>query len=149
MAHGGTNFAFETGAGGGGAVYKAVTTSYDYDAPISEAGIDLHFFAFICKQIVLFTGDLTPKYFAMKEVIGRYLPIPSVPVQNASAKGDYGKVNLTFVGSIFDLRDFIAQERLSVKKNESKVNPRFILIASKFQQLVETQSCGTLKLEAR
>ena len=85
----------------------------------------------------------------MKEVIGRYLPIPSVPVQNASAKGDYGKVNLTFVGSIFDLRDFIAQERLSVKKNESKVNPRFILIASKFQQLVETQSCGTLKLEAR
>ena len=38
MAHGGTNFAFESGAGGGGTNYKPVTTSYDYDAPISEAG---------------------------------------------------------------------------------------------------------------
>ncbi len=41
MMHGGTNFAFEAGAGAGGTGggrFYADTTSYDYDAPISEWG---------------------------------------------------------------------------------------------------------------
>ena len=44
-------------------------TSYDYDAPISEA------------------GDLTDKYFAFKKVIGKYLPIPDISVQDHVPKG--------------------------------------------------------------
>ncbi len=49
MAHGGTSFGF--GAGSNSPPFGVCPTSYDYDAPISEA------------------GDLTPKYFAMKNVI--------------------------------------------------------------------------------
>ncbi len=49
LIHGGTSFGF--GAGANSPPYEPCPTSYDYDAPISEA------------------GDLTPKYFAMKETI--------------------------------------------------------------------------------
>ena len=42
-----------TGANGGAGVYNPQLTSYDYDAPLTEA------------------GDPTPKYFAIRDVIGR------------------------------------------------------------------------------
>ena len=48
MAYGGTSFGFGAGANLDGASYLACPTSYDYDAPISEA------------------GDLTQKYFDLK-----------------------------------------------------------------------------------
>lgn len=38
MAHGGTNFGFWAGANVDGEVYQPHITSYDYDAPVSEAG---------------------------------------------------------------------------------------------------------------
>lgn len=50
MFHGGTNFGFSNGADSG---YSAVTTSYDYDAPISEA------------------GDTTLKYLAIQQTISK------------------------------------------------------------------------------
>ena len=50
MIHGGTHFNFTAGANQG-SHYQPVPTSYDYDAPISEA------------------GDLTEKFFLIKEVI--------------------------------------------------------------------------------
>ncbi|XP_021942675.1 beta-galactosidase isoform X3 [Zootermopsis nevadensis] len=52
MFHGGTNFGFLAGANFGDN-YQPQLTSYDYDAPITEA------------------GDPTSKYFAIREVIGR------------------------------------------------------------------------------
>lgn len=57
MFHGGTNFGFMNGANHNGA-YQPTVTSYDYDAPLSEA------------------GDTTPKFDAFREVIGRYAPLP-------------------------------------------------------------------------
>ena len=39
-------------------ISKVEPTSYDYDAPISEA------------------GDLKEKYFAFKNIIAKYLPLP-------------------------------------------------------------------------
>jgi len=42
-----------TGANGGAGVYNPQLTSYDYDAPLTEA------------------GDPTDKYFAIRDVIGR------------------------------------------------------------------------------
>ncbi|MGC7098237.1 glycoside hydrolase family 35 protein [Amycolatopsis lurida] len=57
MFHGGTNFGLTNGANDKG-VYQPLITSYDYDAPLDEA------------------GDPTPKYHAFREVIARYLPIP-------------------------------------------------------------------------
>ena len=57
MFHGGTNFGLTSGANDKG-VYRATVTSYDYDAPLDEA------------------GNPTEKYHAFREVISRYAPVP-------------------------------------------------------------------------
>lgn len=57
MFHGGTNFGLTNGANDKG-TYHPITTSYDYDAPLDEA------------------GNPTPKYFAFREVIARYASVP-------------------------------------------------------------------------
>ena len=57
MFHGGTNFGLTNGANDKGR-YQPIATSYDYDAPLDEA------------------GHPTPKYFAFREVIARYAPVP-------------------------------------------------------------------------
>ena len=57
MFHGGTNFGLTNGANDKG-TYWPITTSYDYDAPLSEH------------------GAATAKYHAFREVIARYLPVP-------------------------------------------------------------------------
>ncbi|XP_077548737.1 beta-galactosidase-like [Haemaphysalis longicornis] len=71
MFHGGTNFAFTNGASPG-----PVTTSYDYAAPLTEA------------------GDPTDLYFKIREVVGRYLPIPDAPLPAAAAKLGLGTVRM-------------------------------------------------------
>ncbi len=53
MADGGTSFGWMNGANSDGKNYEPDTTSYDYDAPISE------------------NGDLTPKYFAFRDAIAK------------------------------------------------------------------------------
>ncbi|SMH50255.1 beta-galactosidase [Rathayibacter oskolensis] len=58
MFHGGTNFGLTSGANDKGR-YAAITTSYDYDAPLDEG------------------GDPTAKFWAFREVIARYAPVPS------------------------------------------------------------------------
>ena len=66
MAHGGTSFGFHAGANEG--PYNPELTSYDYDAPISEAGWD------------------TPKFHAIRELLSKHLPpgetLPDVPARN-------------------------------------------------------------------
>lgn len=57
MFHGGTNFGLTNGANDKGR-YAPITTSYDYDAPLDEA------------------GNPTEKYFAFRDVIARYSTIP-------------------------------------------------------------------------
>ncbi len=67
MFHGGTNFGLTSGANDKG-VYRPTVTSYDYDAPLDEA------------------GNPTPKYFAFREVISRHAPVPEdVPAVAAPA----------------------------------------------------------------
>ncbi len=65
MAHGGTTFGFGTGAD---RPFKPDTSSYDYDAPISEA------------------GWVTPKFELTRELISRHLApgetLPSAPARN-------------------------------------------------------------------
>jgi len=64
MFHGGTNFGFTAGANFSDK-YQPDVTSYDYDAPIDEA------------------GRPTPKYFAIRELLSRYQPkgtkLPDLP----------------------------------------------------------------------
>lgn len=86
MFYGGTNFGFTSGANGGAGVYNPQLTSYDYDAPLTEA------------------GDPTPKYFAIRDVIGRYLPLPNMSLPTASPKGNYGPVLLEPVLKLLDSR---------------------------------------------
>ncbi|MFJ8436748.1 beta-galactosidase family protein [Kitasatospora sp. NPDC094019] len=62
MGHGGTNFGWWNGANHDGATYRPDTTSYDYDAPVGEA------------------GELTAKFHLFREVIERHLgPNPHQP----------------------------------------------------------------------
>lgn len=64
MVHGGTNFGFTTGANyNSDHDIQPDMTSYDYDAPISEA------------------GWATPKYLAIREVLMKHVdyPVPAIP----------------------------------------------------------------------
>jgi beta-galactosidase len=77
MFHGGTNFGFLNGANHHQGVYQPTVTSYDDDAPLDEA------------------GDPTPKYHALREVIGRYAPLPAGPVPGPVPKMALGPVALS------------------------------------------------------
>lgn len=78
MFHGGTNFGFWNGANHTGEEYQPTITSYDYCAPLSEA------------------GDLTETYFAVKELIEKNTGIksPDLGVKNTE-KAAYGPLALT------------------------------------------------------
>ncbi|KAI1304884.1 Beta-galactosidase [Halotydeus destructor] len=67
MFHGGTNFGFKNSAIADGIFYEPLTTSYDFDAPISEV------------------GDLTEKYFAIRDLLGHYVKLPAVPAVYAGS----------------------------------------------------------------
>ena len=60
MGHGGTNFGLWSGANWENGLQPTVT-SYDYDSAIGEA------------------GELTGKFWAFREVISKYAPVPDVP----------------------------------------------------------------------
>ncbi|MFB6720974.1 beta-galactosidase family protein [Kribbella sp. NPDC056345] len=60
MVHGGTNFGLTNGANDKG-VYRPTVTSYDYDAPLDEA------------------GRPTAKFHAFRDVIARHAPVPPLP----------------------------------------------------------------------
>lgn len=69
MFFGGTNFGFTAGAndlGLGG--FNADVTSYDYDAPMDEA------------------GDPTAKFMLIRDAIKDYLPLPDIPVPQREPK---------------------------------------------------------------
>ncbi|XP_073236928.1 beta-galactosidase-like [Porites lutea] len=86
MFEGGTNFGFMNGAnGGGGPSYSPQPTSYDYDAPLTEA------------------GDPTTKYFVLMETIAKYAPVPPGPVPPATQKFAYGKVMMAKVSTFYDV----------------------------------------------
>ncbi|WP_336640752.1 glycoside hydrolase family 35 protein [Microbacterium sp. USHLN272] len=82
MFHGGTNFGLTNGANHKGR-YLPIVTSYDYDAPLDEA------------------GDPTEKFFAFRDVIAKYAPVPDeLPAPRASAP--VASVELTPAGAWTD-----------------------------------------------
>ncbi|MFD4320833.1 beta-galactosidase family protein [Streptomyces sp. NPDC058548] len=83
MFHGGTNFGFTNGANDKG-TYRPTVTSYDYDAPLDEA------------------GDPGPKYTAFREVIARYAPVPDEPVPAPAPKLAETAAELTTCASLLD-----------------------------------------------
>ena len=83
MFEGGTNFGFWNGANSGGNSYSPQPTSYDYDAPLTEA------------------GDPTAKFTLIRNVIMKYQPVPT-NVPPATTKIAYGKILFYDYVSLFD-----------------------------------------------
>ncbi|XP_029981158.1 beta-galactosidase-1-like protein isoform X1 [Sphaeramia orbicularis] len=81
MFEGGTNFGYWNGADHDRR-FRSVVTSYDYDAPLSEA------------------GDPTEKLLAIRDVIKQFRDIPAGPMPPATPKFAYGFVTLKKVGSV-------------------------------------------------
>ncbi|MEV7399628.1 beta-galactosidase [Streptomyces sp. NPDC091267] len=67
MFHGGTNFGFTNGANDKH-TFRPTVTSYDYDAPLDEA------------------GDPTEKFTAFRTVIAKYAAVPAEPVPARASK---------------------------------------------------------------
>ncbi|AZN43148.1 glycoside hydrolase family 35 protein [Paenibacillus albus] len=83
MFHGGTNFGFYNGANCLGK-YESTVTSYDYDVLLSES------------------GDMTEKYFAVRDVLARYTDIPELELPQSTPKKHYGDVHLTEQTGLFE-----------------------------------------------
>lgn len=88
MFHGGTNFGFTSGANYSDK-YEPTVTSYDYGAPLSEA------------------GDRTEFYYLIRDAIGRHCGADALPPLTAkeTEKAAYGKVSLTEAAYLFDNLD--------------------------------------------
>ena len=74
LVFGGTNFQFRNGGDWVGKYYS-ITTSYDFDAMITECG-DAH----------------DTKYKAVRDVIAKYVPLSPMPTPPPSPKGLYGTI---------------------------------------------------------
>ena len=85
---GGTNWGFMSGANGGGKSFQPQPTSYDYDAPLSEA------------------GDRTAKYYAIRDKIAEWKTLPQYEVAD-SEKKSFGEVAFTEMASLWDVLDVL------------------------------------------
>ena len=96
MFHGGTNFGFHNGANAttGLTDYAPQTTSYDYDAPLSEC------------------GDPTEKYFMIQEVIRKYRPDAPFGECKPAPKAAYGKIPLTGSANYFDNLQLVSDQHV-------------------------------------
>ncbi|MGI4791339.1 MAG: glycoside hydrolase family 35 protein [Janthinobacterium lividum] len=102
MFHGGTNFGFTSGANFD-AAYQPTVTSYDYDAPLNEA------------------GDPTPKYYAFQNVIAQYRDLPKMAIPASSCKKRFGPLAVTGQALLFDQLSSIstAEKRVTPEPMES------------------------------
>ena len=111
MFIGGTNFGFTSGANHTDRFLPDVT-SYDYDALLSEC------------------GDVTKKYFAVRDVIAKYTKNPLPPVPKNRPKKAYGKVKLTERAGIFaNLANLSAPQKMDVPKCMEACNQGYGYIA--------------------
>ncbi|SHK71731.1 beta-galactosidase [Clostridium cavendishii DSM 21758] len=90
MYHGGTNFGFMNGCSLHGEI-DPQTTSYDYDALLTE------------------WGDITSKYEGFKSVISKYREIPEVQFSTTIKKVNLGEVKLTRKVSLFNTLDTLSK----------------------------------------
>ncbi|XP_053680803.1 beta-galactosidase-like [Anopheles nili] len=87
MYFGGTNFGFWAGANDWGlGKYMADITSYDYDAPMDEA------------------GDPTMKYTIFRDIIAEYIPLAVMPVPDPAPKMTLDAFSLTVVDTLLSPR---------------------------------------------
>ena len=88
MFEGGTNFGFYAGRNQGKAT--ADVTSYDYDAILTE------------------DGQITPKYTALREMIGEYVPTREIPLTTDIRRISYGRINCSGACSLMSYTEKLA-----------------------------------------
>ncbi|MCR4580600.1 MAG: beta-galactosidase, partial [Treponema sp.] len=98
MFHGGTNFGFMNGSNYYGKLTPD-TTSYDYDAPLSE------------------DGQLTKKYMAFRQIIKKYKEVPEVKFTTDIKRKAYGKVKWNASADLFENIGLLADADGGVKKS--------------------------------
>ncbi len=89
MFHGGTNFGYMNGANCYDK-YEPTVSSYDDDAPVNES------------------GELTEKYFKIRDVISKYAPIPEVEMPAPIKKKKYGEIKFTKSAKLLESLDDLA-----------------------------------------
>ena len=86
VVHGGTNFGFTAGANAFSPTqFQPDVTSYDYDAPISEQ------------------GRATPKYYALRRLIGEYSGRALPPCRHAVPVMEIPAVDLIPFASLWEV----------------------------------------------
>ena len=90
MFHGGTNFGLTNGANDKG-TYQPITTSYDYDAPLDEA------------------GNPTAKYWAFRDVIARHAPVSADVPAAAARPAPHFSTQLRQVLPLWDALDLLGR----------------------------------------
>ncbi|MCD8327294.1 MAG: beta-galactosidase, partial [Lachnospiraceae bacterium] len=96
MLAGGTNFGFMNGANYYDILAPDVTSSYDYDALLTE------------------DGRITPKYEAFQKVISKFATIPEPEFPEPVRRKNYGVLSLERSAGLFDNLDNLTQCRESV-----------------------------------
>lgn len=124
MFHGGTNFGFMNGANYYGKLTPD-TTSYDYDAPLSE------------------DGQFTKKYFAFRDIIKKHKGTQNVPDVNFSTKIErkaYGKISWFERAELFENLEIISKSQKSVcpiSMEEAGQSTGYILYRTKMKEDVK------------
>jgi beta-galactosidase len=96
MFHGGTNFGFMNGANLDENTYNPAVTSYDYACLLDEA------------------GDPSPRYTAYREILSKYVYLPSLSEIQPSKKAAYGPVAMAESAGLFDTLDNLSQAQASL-----------------------------------
>jgi len=96
MFHGGTNFGFMNGANLSEPQYWPAVTSYDYAAPLDEA------------------GNPSPRFWAYREVLKKYAPLPEAASIPSVPKHAFGKIKLTESAGLFASLEALSQKQSSV-----------------------------------
>lgn len=118
MFHGGTNFGFSNGNNP-----PPQPTSYDYGAPLSEA------------------GDPTPLYFEIRNITGKYLPLPDAPLARPAHKLKPRDVQMTCGPSLEELMDYF-RKRGMLKNATSKYPMTFEELGQDYGYVVYTMAVG-------
>ncbi|TDU03180.1 beta-galactosidase [Streptomyces sp. 846.5] len=90
MGHGGTNFGWFNGANHNGTAYQPTVTSYDYGAPVGEA------------------GELTEKFHRFREVIARHLGPNPHPLPEPAPRLTPRRLRPEAVTALLDSLDLLA-----------------------------------------
>jgi beta-galactosidase len=96
MFHGGSNFGFMNGANLAVNGYQADITSYDYAAPLDEA------------------GEPGPRFAAYQKVLNRYLDLPTTITVSPVIKRAFGVVEMSESAGLFESLSALSEMQLSV-----------------------------------